>query len=214
MFCREKKRENKPTKRVWEWTLYGPTWRRGTFRQATWKTIGNNTEFFRPLSGLQVFPHFGECLIDKIFRLHYMLCPCFWVWCVCVRKHLGTRCYILRLRFDKNKIFEAGGTGPLWIPVPTKLFHNGGSTTWSVVCTCNSNLKLLTSCSTALFTSTPTQFDVRPIHVRFNFDQFRQLSVANPISFRSKFPTSILFELHFGDLRQFGLQLLPDEWLL
>ena len=21
----------------------------------------------------------------------------------------------------------AGGTGPLWIPVPTKLFHNGGS---------------------------------------------------------------------------------------
>ena len=30
----------------------------------------------------------------------------------------------------------AGGTGPLWIPVPTKLFHNGGSEDWSPSCTC------------------------------------------------------------------------------
>ena len=30
----------------------------------------------------------------------------------------------------------AGGTGPLWIPVPTKLFHNGGSRDWSPPCTC------------------------------------------------------------------------------
>ena len=30
----------------------------------------------------------------------------------------------------------AGGTGPLWIPVPTKLFHNGGGGDWSPPCTC------------------------------------------------------------------------------
>ena len=29
--------------------------------------------------------------------------------------------------FDNKGYFKAGGTGPLWIPVPTKLFHNGGS---------------------------------------------------------------------------------------
>ena len=39
--------------------------------------------------------------------------------------------------FFHEVLNRAGGTGPLWIPVPTKLFHNGGSTTWSVVCTCN-----------------------------------------------------------------------------
>ena len=33
-------------------------------------------------------------------------------------------------------IIIAGGTGPLWIPVPTKLFHNGGSGDWSPPCTC------------------------------------------------------------------------------
>ena len=32
--------------------------------------------------------------------------------------------------------FQAGGTGPLWIPVPMKLFHNGGSGGWSPPCTC------------------------------------------------------------------------------
>ena len=31
----------------------------------------------------------------------------------------------------------AGVTGQLWIPVPTKLFHNGGSGDWSPPCTCN-----------------------------------------------------------------------------
>ena len=30
-------------------------------------------------------------------------------------------------RFSCFNIRFAGGTGPLWIPVPTKLFHNGGS---------------------------------------------------------------------------------------
>ena len=32
----------------------------------------------------------------------------------------------------------AGGTGPVWIPVPTKLFPNWGSMTFSVMCTCES----------------------------------------------------------------------------
>ena len=29
----------------------------------------------------------------------------------------------------------AGGTGPLWIPMPTNLFHKGGSEDWSSSCT-------------------------------------------------------------------------------
>ena len=39
-------------------------------------------------------------------------------------------------RFSCFNIRFAGGTGPLWIPVPTKLFHNGGSGDWSPPCTC------------------------------------------------------------------------------
>ena len=127
---------------------------------------------------------------------------------VCVKAPIGTRCYILRLRFDKNKstghrpIVDtcANEAIPQWgkhnliscvylqfeFETVDKLFH-------CVVYQHSDSIRC---------PSDPCPF------------QFRQLSVANPISFRSKFPTSILFELHFGDLRQFGLQLLPDEWLL
>ena len=84
---------------------------------------------------------------------------------------------------------QAGGTGPLWIPVPTKLFHNGGSTTWSVVCTCNSNLKLLTSCHSAVFPAF-RRFTVRfmfiEISITFRFKpvEFRQPPDSDPMSFR------------------------------
>ena len=56
------------------------------------------------------------------------------VGCVCVN-HLN-RCKISILLncpfLNQGSItvfssIYAGGTGPLWIPVPTKLFHNGGS---------------------------------------------------------------------------------------
>ena len=48
----------------------------------------------------------------------------------------------LTITFIGRPETSAGGTGPLWIPVPTKLFHNGGSKTWPVLCTCRSSLVL------------------------------------------------------------------------
>ena len=42
-----------------------------------------------------------------------------------------SNCFFVLVLADKEfpycNTILAGGTGPLWIPVPTKLFHNGGS---------------------------------------------------------------------------------------
>ena len=70
-------------------------------------------------------------------------CVCLWV-SVCVWniwKDVKLLICLLRvfweLRFGiRYQTVTAGGTGPLWIPVPTKLFHNGGSGDWSPPCTC------------------------------------------------------------------------------
>ena len=97
--------------------------------------------------------------------------------------------------FFHEVLNRAGGTGPLWIPVPTKLFHNGGSTTWSVVCTCNSILKLLAKllsfgvfCISVTFPSysrrVPEQLSIR---FRPGFDQFWRKFGQFSISFRSVF---------------------------
>ena len=50
---------------------------------------------------------------------------------------------------------KAGDTGPLWITVPTKLFHNGVIMTWSVMCTCTTSFTWRWWCSNivALFGS-------------------------------------------------------------
>ena len=69
-----------------------------------------------------------------------LLYYCMWSLCVCV-DHLHrckTSLFSWRLCFVFYQfcIIIAGGTGPLWIPVPTKLFHNGGSGDWSPPCTC------------------------------------------------------------------------------
>ena len=47
--------------------------------------------------------------------------------CVCVDHLHRCKTSFGCSRFSCFNIRFAGGTGPLWIPVPTKLFHNGGS---------------------------------------------------------------------------------------
>ena len=48
---------------------------------------------------------------------------CVCVWTICI----DVKLLLVVLVFSCFNIRFAGGTGPLWIPVPTKLFHNGGS---------------------------------------------------------------------------------------
>ena len=47
--------------------------------------------------------------------------------CVCVDHLHRCKTSFGCSRFSCFNIRFAGGTGPSWIPVPTKLFHNGGS---------------------------------------------------------------------------------------
>ena len=79
-------------------------------------------------------------------------------------------------RFSCFNIRFAGGTGPLWIPVPTKLFHNGGSGDWSPPCTCTN----------------------------FQFRQWRPAKPSTGMSFGFfQFPLWIM--LHLNLLQNFGV---------
>ena len=72
----------------------------------------------------------SECFF--FFSLSLSISSCVCVWTICI----DVKLLLVVLVFSCFNIRFAGGTGPLWIPVPTKLFHNGGSGDWSPPCTC------------------------------------------------------------------------------
>ena len=61
---------------------------------------------------------------QKQHAIRMQVCLCV---CVCVDHLHRCKTSFGCSRFSCFNIRFAGGTGPLWIPVPTKLFHNGGS---------------------------------------------------------------------------------------